>query len=253
MNKKGIDYAALLTVMVLISLVSLFANLQTKLYTTGRFLGDAQSPMIGINNEVQFYQAYVKEAAKLAAEKTVNDVAQNPQYQGLGISDCIQLNTINLPKQLTQTNLQEGINTAFNYNINRYMTEYKQKTGYDIPMNNFKISALKGEFIGVSVKPTIIPIKDFSGKFLGNASFRPSFKIPYKHEFETYPDIIRTLTAIVQQCSYTANPSECTIKSLPTKWKVEQNGDIFKFRIPRGTTETCYALIIPPKTTTPTI
>ncbi|VVB81071.1 Uncharacterised protein [uncultured archaeon] len=253
MNKKGLDYAALLTVIVLISLVTLFANLQGKLYKTGRFLGDAQSPMLSINTEAQFYQAYVKEAAKLAIEQTVNDVAQNPQYQGLSPSDCVQLNTLNLPKQLAYTNLHDGINTAFNKNMNKYMTEYAQKTKYTIPLDNFKATAFKGELTGVSVKPTTIPIKDYAGKVFGNASFRPSIKIQYNHGFETYPEIFRTLTAIVGQCSYATDTAACTIKILPANWKIEQKGDIFQFRIPRGTTETCYALIIPPKTTTPTI
>ena len=259
-GKKGY-YTASLTVIVLISVIVIYTGLQSKLTDIGSNIGDAQSPIIGINNEVQFYQAYVQDAAKLAIEKAVDDVAVFPQLQGLSTPEtiaagyCTYLNTRERPQRLAYTvHFHEGIKAAFNQNMNIHLARYTDKTGLAIPLNNFEVTAFKGELIGVARKPTEIPIKDYAGRVLGTAGFRPSFKIKYNHKFEEYPQIFEVLANMARQCSYTPDPAECNaVKSVPNNWKVEVIGaDTYQFKIPRGKKEACYVLTLPPKISQPT-
>jgi len=255
-GKKGIDYAVLLAVIVIISVVVLYINLNKKVESTEKFMGDTQSGVLRINNEVLYYQAYINKAAQLSIKAAVDDMARFPQFQGLPASGttadgCIILNTEEDPTRLSHTpSFHEGINVAFNNQMNKHLKEYAQKTGYEIPPGNFKVSAFTGELIGVAVKPTRIPVKDYAGRKMGDAYFRPSFKIKYDHKIDEYPRIFDILAKIAKQCSF-RHITECDL--IETRdWSVSHAGYTLTFHIPigiKGIKESCYVLSIPQPTT----
>ncbi len=179
MNEKGQYYPAMLVIIAVIGVMALYVNLQNKIEKTGGYIGEAQISVLGVDNEILYYQTYVQEAAKQAMKKTVYNVASS--------GNCAYLNTPEKPKEVMLPNLQEEITTAFNKNMNNYAKQYEP--GWIIPTDNFELLIEKDRITGVAIKPTIFPIKNYAGRQIGTAAYRPVFSINYAHGFDDSPDV----------------------------------------------------------------
>lgn len=258
MNNKG-WYAPFLVAVVIISTITLYGQLQKKTDALDYYIGDRQQELLGLNNDVKLYEVYVREAARLAIQQTVNDVAALPNYQGLtsprgiALQYCVQLNSYDEPEDFYVTpHIQDGITEAFNKNINGYLERYTQHTDWQIPKNAFELYVSQNTLTGVAVTPSTFTIRDFTGRTIGEASYKPTFKITYDHGFDRYPHVYDTFEAISRDCSYSDDPESCARAYLEPSWQLsERNERLYQFEIPRGTTNSCYLLYLPGKPAQP--
>ena len=234
-NKKGLDYAALLMVVVAISIVALHSQVTSKLHSMNRDFGDSQSALLSINPEVRFYEVYVSQAAKSAFDKTYASL------DGL----CIQMNNAETPERILS--LQDIIQAKFNQELNPYLTQYKtRKTqeypGYSVPIDNIVLSVDQDTLTGAAVQPTTLPMLNRRGEVIGSIFYRPTFKIEHEKNIQALITDQQTLHTLATGCSQTANPAEC-IASKNTQWTIVQNDNAFDLTTPE---QFCYRLILPP-------
>src|SRR3989344_3207813 len=143
MNKKGVDYAALMVIVVIIAVGTLYMQITKKTASFEREIGETQAPILALNSETVLYEMYVREAAKLA-------------------ETCDE-------KEL---NLQ----------LNKKLEIYEKEKGWKIPKDNFAIAISEGKIFGAALLPTEIPLKvkdkeKKEHKQIGIALFRPRFEI----------------------------------------------------------------------------
>jgi len=239
-GKKGYDYAILMFIVVMIGLGTLTFVVLEKVAGINKSIGDSQYPLLTIASQKTLITAFVESAAKQAIEKTTAVVAGN--------SACQILNTQDKPTRTTIPALDTGINSAFNAEMNKYIDVYGPQAKIDLPKSNYELYIEKAKIIGVALKPVNVVLLDQKGSPKGRFFFKPSFELQYEHHLEEYPQIFEFLTEIAKQCSY---KTDCAVlKTLPTGWTVEAKPDNkFQFKIPRGTEQACYTLILPIKAT----
>jgi len=250
--RKGTWYGAMLVVIILLAGVVVVSQLLTKVSVT-RFIGDAQGPVMSVNADARLFEAFLRESAMISMDKVVQDVASYPQLQGLQAPStiaagyCSLLNDEKTPTKLALIPfVGEGIAVAFNNQMNSYLKEFADKTGWDVPQNNFEVYVERGKITAVSVRPVKFPIKDYTGKVVGNASFRPSVVLGYDHKFEEYPATFQQLEKIASSCSFSADPKKCAEDVKLPNWVIEDAADhTFKFTAQHGKASSCYLLLLP--------
>ncbi len=241
LNKKALDYAMLLWVVVAIAVLLLYVGLQSRITRVGT-IGEVEIPIMRTQAEKDFLINYVTEAARLSMPATQKTEA------------CAFANTKDRPTMLTlQLNVSDSKTKEFNKKMDEYLTAYATKTKQDIPLTNYELYITKGEIAGIAIEPVIMPLKDFTGQTIGAFTFKPNFKIKYDHKLEEYPQIKTILEMIAKECSDIEKPEDCVAKRMPTSWSVTKKDDEYTFIINLGKTQPCYILYLPEKTTTPTI
>jgi hypothetical protein len=244
--KKGAWFGAVLVIIIVMSVVILISQLLTKVSVT-RYIGDSQGPLLGVNADAKLFETFVRQAAIISIDRIISDVASNPDLQGLSGTGCVMLNTEKTPTQVAfAPHIDRGITIAFNNNMNPLMKQYADKSGWQIPQNNFEVYAEKGKLTAVSIKPVRFQVKDYTGQVIGNASFRPGVTIGYDHKFEKYPATFLQLEKIANSCSYSADPKKCAEDLKLTNWVIEDAGsNKFKFTANFGKVSSCYLLSLP--------
>jgi len=241
LNKKALDYAMLLWVVVAIAVLLLYVGLQSRITRVGT-IGEVEIPVMRIQAEKDFLINYVTEAARLSMPATEKTEA------------CIYANTKDRPTQLTlQLNVSDSKTKDFNKKMDEYLTAYATKTKQDIPLTNYELYLTRGEIAGIAIEPVIMPLKDFTGQTIGAFTFKPNFKIVYSHRFDEYPQIKTILEIMTKECSDIEKPEDCIKQKMPTSWSVTKKDDEYTFIASLGKTRPCFILYLPAKTTTPTI
>jgi len=141
---------------------------------------------------------------------------------------------------------------AFNAAMDRHMQAYTKKTKRPIPLSNYELYLTKGKVTGIALEPVRMPIISSVAETIGEYSYKPHFEISSNHGLGDYPQITDRLAQIARTCSHIENPEECPlIKNLPDGWTVTRAWKVFspyfRFKVPRGQTQTCYMLALPAK------
>src|SRR3989344_3813610 len=124
MNKKGIDYAALLVVVVLICIGVLYISVLEKKQAVGRSFGKTQLDILNANNDLYYYEIYVRNAAKIALKETIKELQKETKLTK--IENCILLNSKEYPKETINIDWLKIIEETFNKNINRYIESFER-------------------------------------------------------------------------------------------------------------------------------
>ncbi|HLC32921.1 MAG TPA: hypothetical protein VJJ82_03780 [Candidatus Nanoarchaeia archaeon] len=144
MNNKGYDYAALMVIVVIIAVSTLYVQVLKKTQGFEHEIGDTQAPVLKLNSEVTLYEVFVRESAKLA------------------VGECLS---------------PSWTSAALNKRLNGHLQAYAARKQYNIPRDNFEIVFTGKELAGVALLPTEIPLKTKEGKQIGTALFKPSFSV----------------------------------------------------------------------------
>ncbi|HLF54880.1 MAG TPA: hypothetical protein VI612_04115 [Candidatus Nanoarchaeia archaeon] len=258
-GKKGLDYAIILLFVFGILIVALFLaqSKTTQVCAEGSQapacagLGSAQAPVLMVNSRTKLVDIFVKSAATLAMDKTVNDVALYPYYQGFtgeGTSNagfCPTLNSEERPREIKRPALAKGITTSFNSHFDKYIESYNTASKLNFPKSNYELYVEKGEVSGVALRPSILPLKNFKKEDVGTISYHSSFKLNYNHKFEDYPIAFDRIAEIAQDCVYSSDPKVCAEGRKLPGWTIEKTDNMLRFQIPRGAVSSCYLLVLP--------
>jgi len=245
LNKRGIDYALLLWVIVAIGVIMLYVNLQDRVTRTG-LVGEVEIPILRSEAERLYFDNFIKNAAQISIVGAMEDIAST-SYGLLTVGDCVILNT---ETKLTTLNLPKVVNAAtgaFNTRMNNYLKEYQSKTDQQIPISNYELYFTKGKVSGIAIIPIVMPIKDFTGGTIGKFSYHPNFEIKYAHEIEQYMDTFEILELIADKCAKSKDAMKCIseYESATKTWTIEKQGDMLTFVVPHRPESSCYALILP--------
>ncbi len=226
MNKKGIDYAALLLLVVIIGLVIIFIQVQTK-FNQVSTLGEHQTKILNTNNEMKFFESYLKTASKEAFDSALLDVLNAK----ITSSQTEEPN----PQECTAPRLPETfepeLTNRFNYYLKPYLSYLGQDEGFEPIETDFLLGVDGTDILVSSKKQITINFVDDVGQF----SYRPVVEIDRANklrEYESWADTIGTITKI---CDKNQNPAECS--------KVFT--DIYGWAINETATPNFYNLIIP--------
>ena len=247
-GKRGVDYAIMLLIVVVMGLLTLFIQIDNKVDSIPKDIGFEQATVMRVDAEKGFITAFVRSAAKHAMAGAVRDVASNPIYQGFSTSGqgkCAVVNEQRI-REVKMPNIAGGITAAFNRYMNPYLDAYQREKQVNIPTSNYELYVEKGQVSGIALRPVIMPLQDVAGRNVGKISFKPSFKLAYDHKFEEYPLIFDRLNDIAQQCPSAPDPVICAEgKKLADNWQIERQGSSLRFIIPRGEASACYLLVLP--------
>jgi len=259
MNKKG-WYAPFLVILVIAAVIIVYVELQSKTAGFGRYIGDTQSAILGVDNEVLFYEAYLTVSAERALTPTLADLFSSLEHQELAAAPlrdkCALLNTNESPRTLAHTPaLHGGLTRLFNDQLNPYLERYASQRGWQIPRNNFEISIADDTVTIVALRPTFFPVRDHLGGTLGRANYKPSLDVAFASplNLDSYANFFRALTAVAEDCSYASEQAACArdiLGSGVTIQELSENTLGFTFLVDFGLaqiTSPCYSLILPGK------
>lgn len=213
-NKKGIDFAIALVVVVLVCLGFLFWQLNVKSKTIERDIGDAQIGLIIAQQDSDKTLFYLDQSAKYAAYDSVFQLGMNSGLANVS-EGCGQIyglyalwNQCDNPEDLTPCfpNFYENFKILLNEKLNDYLDDHPR---YLDLRNNFKYSYVDGKLIGAGIKNIESTVYAYQPKTgadpnAGKYSFKPSFSIDFNYDFNKYFRL-KELSDKIIVCARTSN------------------------------------------------
>lgn len=226
MNKKGLDYAALLLLIVIIGLVIIFVQVQTK-FNQVSALGEHQVKILNTNNEMNFFESYLRTASKASFDSALLDILNAK----ISSSQTEEIN----PQECTVPRLPETfepeLTNRFNYYLKPYLSYLGEDEGFEPIETDFLLGVDSTNILVSAKKQITITFVDDVGKF----SYRPVVEIDRGNklrEYENWADTIKTITEV---CDKNPNPLDCS--------KIFT--DIREWNIQETTTPNLYNIVIP--------
>lgn len=252
MNKKGLDYAALLTVIVLISVITLYFVLQENL-SAQKEIGTFQQPILQLAYDAENLETYLQRSTPTAYEQALRTVLSDPGKYASGCQPTAACPQLNNPEHPTTISCIPDIPTVVSKELNNkfkdYLAVYNNLEGLSIT-TTYEFAFLPGKIVAVALTPVELPVRTAQKTPLylpGKATFTPSFSVPLEHELEKFPNIFATLERLAKNCAITpegTTAAECA-KQIAPDWKIEQKDDDARFTIPIRDTTVCYSLVFP--------
>ena len=255
MNKKGYDYAALMVIVVIISVSARYVQITKKTTPFERTIGDLQASALNVNSETTLYQMYVQEAAKLAVSDFAEQLRSDPtELFPEAINGCISLTTHTwidwqqLLEQWVNKELLHGFRKESRHNpspatsidLARMSPQNKKPGGYlsfvkeFTPPDSFAIAIINGKIIGVALTPAEFSLTIKEQK-IGKALYKPTFSIQDTFNIQELPTIVKTITTLAHDCDQ--DLATCARKS--TGWEVVDEQGPITFRPPN---QPCFSL-----------
>lgn len=198
MNKKGLDYAALLLLVVIIGLVIIFVQVQSKLDKVSN-LGVNQENILRVNNDVKLFERYLRDASEIAMGNVLVEFSEIGRTK----EEACPL----IKKDSSPVILEPHLTTFFNQHINPYLMNHAIISKYDIPVNNFKIGIEGNDFVISAVKPITMKLAGEKGE----VSVRPIIILPnYVDRFGEYDEYLERARNVLRNCDGNENPFECS-------------------------------------------
>jgi len=235
-NKKGIDYAVLLVVVVFISVGALYGQVSKQPGSLEK-LGEAQTPILQANVEARLLETYMRESAKLSIEETKQKIRHS------GPDSCIVSNTRAQPEVVSSILplVEQKFTESFDVYLSRYESEKsKRSPGWQIPRNALSLAVSDSNVIGIYEKPIRIPLIDVVGKDAGSVVLRPAFEVR-SDAFKSLSAGFKEVESIASSCSQSSNISDCI--SSKASLRVESEGELYRFISPND--EFCLSLHFP--------
>ena len=231
MNKKGYDYAALLLLVVIIGLVMLFVQIQTK-FNDVSTLGKHQTKILNINNEVTFFESYLKIASKEAFDSALLDVLNAKIV--FSQTDEVKAEECTIPR-LPKT-FEPELTNRFNYYLKPYLSYLGEDEGFEPITTEFLVGLENNDVIVSAVKPVKVNFVEKNGQFI----YRPIVTINRANKLNEYASWVDTISTITKMCNKSKDPIACseTFTSI-MEWKIQNSAqpNIYYLIIPLSTQE----------------
>ncbi len=231
-NRKGMDYAAMMVLVVALCLIYLYIQLQNKVNAFPARIGESQVAVLNAYQKGESALAYVDQAAKYSAYKALDALAQRGGVkdnecgvideqgkkisvwakQGRPVEDC-----------LSKVRQYDAFNEIVNGHLTIYSSKYKDAS---LPANNYEILVQKDSVTGTAVSPARVylnpptqvqewfigPIKvaqaELKKAAIGEYSFKPSFTVPLKAELDVY-DRLKAEVKVFYACTNAQSVDDC--------------------------------------------
>ena len=236
-NKKGLDYAAWLVLVVFITIVYLYIQLATKVEGFQVSIGESQVAVLNAYQDGENALLYVDQAAKYSAYQAAGTLAQ----RGAVLKDaCGTLTedskTItawtaggkNIDDCLSRVQPYDTFAALMNERLDSYIASYKNPQ-VTLPANNYDILVQDKTVTGTAIEPAIAflkpptEVKDYYVGFLkvaeavlkktaiGEYAFKPSFTVPAELKLDTY-DTLKTRVKNFYTCTNDRSIESCAVE-----------------------------------------
>jgi hypothetical protein len=211
---------------VIIGLVIIFVQVQTK-FSNVSTLGEHQIKILNTNNEMNFFESYLRTASKASFDSALLDILNAK----ISSSQTEEIN----PQECTAPRLPETfepeLTNRFNYYLKPYLSYLGEDEGFEPIETDFLLGVDGTNVIVSATKPVIINFVDDVGQF----SYRPVIEIDRGNKLREYENWADTIKTITTTCDKNPNPAECG----------KIFADIREWTIKETATPNFYNLIIP--------
>jgi len=158
-NKKGIDYAMMLALVVFICVVYLLIVLENKLDKFDWRIGQHETGLLNAYQGGEKTMLYVDNAARLSVWQALGilgEVGGMPNQECLDMLGPGSVSYTLWNKQdkdcFMETNFYEGFNQIMNTRLNEYLALQQLR------QNNYEFVVLKDKISGFAIEPHLIPV-----------------------------------------------------------------------------------------------
>jgi len=226
LNKKALEYSSLLFLVVIIGLVIIFVQIQTKFQKT-HSMGEHQFNIITLNDKIDFFNSYLQSAARYSFDSALLDVINAKVH--FPIQEEVSLDQCTNPELFD--NLEPKLTERFNYYFKNFLEQLGGDDGVQVPEENQFLLGQNGNNIIVT------SLKSFNITFAndyGQANYRPIFSIERAEKMEKYAQMNEKIKEIIRDCNRVLDPTDCSIQKISDlpDWKILKLTDIEKQEIP---------------------
>ncbi len=230
-NKKGMDYAAMLVLVVIICLLYLYVQLMGKVNDFSVRIGESQVAMLNAFQEGEKALLYVDQSARFSVYKALDSVAQQAGVKGDACT-VIDESGKKVNAWVCSGSYEKWLESVqpydvFNEMMNKQMTSYSnQYTSVSLPENNYEILVQKATVTGIAIAPAttylqppteirewyVGPISVATAELkkaaIGEYAFRPSFTVNAVTSLEHY-DSLKNAVKALYDCTNANSIDSC--------------------------------------------
>ncbi len=228
MNKKGIGFPTFFVVAVLITLPFVLLAVSKQLNASGRPIGAQQANIFKADLKRDLILNELDKNAGIAFAQTLVNLAKNGGFSDdvKFIEGCVALNSKNNPENIIFPDLSKFLNQEFSQHL------YALKIGSAnvISTEPYELY-IEGSIIrGIPLRTSYYSLGNQLTKQLWTGfSFKPSFTIIQKNELNLYPQILKRLKLIYNQCKLSQDLKRCSDGRLINDAVIESSSQVSKF------------------------
>jgi hypothetical protein len=228
-SKKGLDYAAMMVLIVILCLIYLFIQLQSKVNTFNVRIGEPQMALLNAYQRGENALMYVDQSARYSAFKSLDALAQRG---GMAKDEC---GTIDEGSKKIYAWSMHGKDCtasvqpydAFSELVNGHMTLYSAKyKDASLPSNNYQVLVQKNSITGTALAPATVDLKppteirewyigpiavataELKKAAIGEYAFRPSFTVSAASGLDVY-DSLKAAVRVFYDCTNAYSTDDC--------------------------------------------
>lgn len=232
-NKKGMDYAAMMVMVTIITVIYLTIQLYAKLEPFQVAIGESQVALLNAYQAGEDALLYVDQAARYAVYPSLNDLALRGGVRGQA---CIAFKEggreisawaakgKKLDECLAAVQPYDAFSDLMNGRLTSYLAQYPSA---QLPLNNYEIFVQKDTITGIALEPAAVwlqpppELREFYVWFvkvaeaelqkaaIGEYAFKPSFTVKnIETKLEAYDELARAVV-ILYQCTNTKSADAC--------------------------------------------
>lgn len=200
-GKKGIDYAAMMVLVVFICVVYLFLQLQTKITPFQSRIGESQVALLNTYQDREKILLYVDQTAQYATHKAVYELAAKGGFE---TSPCgtVQGYALWNNPDAPDTFCFPNVHKNYKNRLTNIMNFFAKK--YPLPQNNYKYFVENKTVHGIAIEPVELLVQPPPEKrpfyflwlqlatdvwkktAIGRYAFKPSFSVDIPHDLDVY-------------------------------------------------------------------
>ncbi len=214
-NKKGLDYSALMVIVVIIIVIYLFIQLYAKLDIFELRVGDQEFALINTYQTGDKISLFVDQAAKYSVHHALKDLGE----KGGSLPNKLPVFALtNVPYWFKDNNrYYKDINfyDAFEFYLEKNLRSYlSNHPGYSVN-TDYEFTIIKDKVLGIPIKPILLPLfvlpekkshygdvmsqvfKDFGVHGTGIYAIRPSFSVNIETHIDDFELVAKKIDVLL--------------------------------------------------------
>lgn len=250
MNRKG-NYPLMLVIVVFVCCIWLVINVN-EVFTAVPFkFGELQEPVLSLGGDMRLVESQLELSSEYSIREALSGLPSSPLLgRGCGFGHvsvsvdgrslyCPVLNDPEILSEKCTPDYLSGFNSLFNEGLASYLDRYgSQLQRISYPRGSFVVSPFPSYSAVVSTDPVFFSLYDASDNFVGNASFRPAFKVD-QLSVQGYPSMLSSMHAIIDDCYDSSDVSSCISVPSGAEWR-EVDG-VYAVIYPYDFSPVCFA------------
>ncbi len=254
-SKKGLDFAAAMIIIVMITLPIIAVQVLKDVEDTKNQIGENQAVLSRAPYVKEDIINYAQKAGELSIQdvlakvSTTNGFLEQPcgGTTTEGTMTCAIINTQTKLTEICKPDITKILTTSLNKELDKYIITFNSRSYTKMPLNNYDFYIEDGNIHAIATLPVEkgLAKKGTELDTIGKMWFAPSFTITAKHNLGQYDKTFETLNTIAKECTKKDQPMVCVEKYKPAMqgWDLAESQDKIRFIVPHQPTKSCYVLL----------